>query len=73
MQDLLTEFNPFDPTSSAARYRAVAELRRRSPIHKLRTGQWLVLSQAGVAKGLASVDHFVGSFGDTGDRGRIKR
>ena len=58
--------NPFDPSSSETRYAAFAELRAQGGVHKLPTGQWFAVSHAAVEKGLSSVEHFVGSFGDTG-------
>ena len=59
--------DPFAPSSPEERYQAFAQLRERAGVHKLPTGQWLALSYAAVEKGLKSVEHFVGSFGDTGD------
>jgi cytochrome P450 len=59
--------DPFDPSSSQARYKAFAELRAKAGVHKLPTGQWFAVSHAAVETGLKNVDHFVGSFGDVGD------
>lgn len=58
--------NPFD-TDLDRRHGAFADLREKAGVHKLRTGQWFAVSHSAVEKGLKSVDHFVGSFGDTGD------
>ncbi len=58
--------DPFD-SESDARYEAFRRMRAEGPAHRLETGQIFVVGQHAVATGLASVDHFVGSFGDVGE------
>jgi cytochrome P450 len=60
-----TEIDPFD-SESETRYEAFRRMRAEGPIHEVPGGQRFVVSQAAVEKGLKSVDHFVGSFGDVG-------
>ena len=59
------EINPFD-SASETRYEAFRRMRAAGPAHPVASGPLFVVRQDAVAAGLASVDHFVGSFGDTG-------
>ena len=59
-------FDPFAPMPAAARYAALADLRRRTPLARLAAGPWLATDMASVLGGLKAVEHFAGSFGTTG-------
>ena len=67
MSQPIPAIDPFDNAFTEDRHRALAEVRRRSPVVRTESGAWLVTSHAGVLEGLRNVDHFVGSFGDTGN------
>ncbi|MEE2673039.1 MAG: cytochrome P450, partial [Myxococcota bacterium] len=60
-----TQINPFD-SKSENRYQAFEEMRAESPVHETSQGARFVVGQRAVAEGLASVESFVGSFGNTG-------
>lgn len=60
------DVDPFSPTTSVERLEAFAKLRSTGSLHRLPTGQWFAVGYRAVEQGLKSVDHFVGSFGDTG-------
>ena len=57
--------NPFD-SKSENRYEAFRAMRGEAPVHEVPGGRRFVVSQKGVAEGLASVESFVGTFGNTG-------
>ena len=57
--------NPFD-SKSENRYEAFRAMRREAAVHEVVGSRRFVVSQKGVAEGLASVESFVGSFGNTG-------
>ncbi len=57
--------NPFD-SESKARYEAFREMRAEAPVHETGGGQRFAVGQKAVVDGLASVESFVGSFGNTG-------
>lgn len=61
------DVDPFSPTTSAERLEAFAKLRAAGSMHRLPTGQWFAVGYAAVEQGLKNVEHFVGTFGDTGD------
>lgn len=61
--------NP-DDSKSENRYAAFRELRAEAPVHETGGGQRFAVSQKAVEDGLASVESFVGSFGNTGLRWR---
>ena len=58
--------NPFD-SKSEKRYEAFEALRAEAPVHEVAGGRRFVVSQRAVAEGLASVESFVGSFGNSGN------
>ena len=59
------QINPFD-SKSENRYAAFREMRAEAPVHETAGGQRFAVSQKAVEAGLASVESFVGSFGNTG-------
>ena len=60
------QINPFD-SKSENRYEAFRTMRREGPVHEVAGRRRFVVTQKGVAEGLASVNSFVGSFGNTGN------
>ncbi|MCH2170806.1 cytochrome P450 [Myxococcota bacterium] len=65
--DSAPPIDPFGP-SSERRYRAFQDMRKQCPVHQLDEDSLFAVSLAAVETGLKNVDHFVGSFGDSGDR-----
>ena len=61
-----TQIDPFD-SKSENRYKAFEQMRAEAPVHETSRGPRFVVGQRAVADGLASVESFVGSFGDTGE------
>ena len=60
------QINPFD-SRSEKRYKAFQEMRGEAPVHDVPGDRRFIVSQKAGGEGLASVESFVGSFGDTGD------
>jgi len=58
--------DPLTATSREERDIILAERRRDAPVAKVGSGAWFVASFDAVREGLTQVDHFVGSFGNTG-------
>ncbi|MEZ4288999.1 MAG: cytochrome P450 [Myxococcota bacterium] len=60
-----TEIDPIG-TPPSELVRALREMARRGPLHRMASGEYLVVTQAGVRDVLKNVDSFSGTVGDVG-------